>query len=247
MSSVFVGFTAGGLHALTGPDHLAALIPSCIGQHWTVAGLVGARWGLGHGLGAVMFGFLGFLVKGFFDVSALSSLMETAVGFSLVFIGMLGFREAFVWKNQAQVLPSYEFPKDDESKLAKRMKADHQPRLNSTATISMGILHGFTGTGHLVGVMPALTMPSAVTASLYLGGFCFGTLVAIAGFTSIIGEASVKLSSSKGSSQRVQSKILSFLSFLSSSFAIILGTIWIIQSLVLQDPNNQIEHQLHGT
>jgi len=28
------GVFAGGLHSITGPDHLAALLPICIGKRW---------------------------------------------------------------------------------------------------------------------------------------------------------------------------------------------------------------------
>ena len=47
------GLFAGGLHAVTGPDHLAALLPLCIGRRWWLASCTGAYWGLGHGIGAL--------------------------------------------------------------------------------------------------------------------------------------------------------------------------------------------------
>ncbi|CAM9220699.1 unnamed protein product [Heterosigma akashiwo] len=104
-----------------------------------------------------------------------------------------------------------------------------------------------TGTGHLIGVMPALVMPSFMKASLYLGGFCAGTLVAMAMFTSAIGEASLKISTSSRNSGKNQlrrgknenfedliadRKVLSSLGFFSSGVAIIMGIVWIFRSSV---------------
>jgi len=44
--AVSVGGTfAGGLHAVTGPDHLAALLPLCIGRRWWTAINTGLYWG----------------------------------------------------------------------------------------------------------------------------------------------------------------------------------------------------------
>jgi hypothetical protein len=62
------------------------------------------------------------------------------------------------------------------------------------STLITGILHGCTGTGHLLGVMPALAMPSWLCACAYLTSFGLGTMVAMSLFTAIVGEASAQLS-----------------------------------------------------
>jgi len=239
MAAIFAGFSAGALHALTGPDHLAALIPSCIGRHWSAAGLVGARWGLGHGLGAMLFGFIGFTVKGYFDLVAFSSYMEGAIGVTLILIGLLGYKEAFSFHRgeRQRMLSDMEKEQKHDKPLTKQGSHLH---LNSTATITMGICHGFTGTGHLVGVLPAMTMPSIFTATLYLGGFCSGTLLAIAAFTAVIGQTSNALSSSS-SSVSSRNKVLAILGFASSTFAIILGCIWIVRTMIGHD-EDAVQH-----
>ena len=51
------GCLAGGLHAISGPDHLAAVLPPCIGQRWWNSSRIGVLWALGHGLTASFWGF----------------------------------------------------------------------------------------------------------------------------------------------------------------------------------------------
>lgn len=99
------GSLAGGLHAISGPDHLAAVLPRCIGQRWWRASRVGALWAFGHGLSASVLGLLGFFLKDHLSRSAgsavimrsLASWAEVAVGGSLIAIGALGIKEARSW------------------------------------------------------------------------------------------------------------------------------------------------------
>ena len=91
------GIAAGGLHAVTGPDHLAALLPLCLGRRWYEAASTGATWGLGHGAGAVLVGMIAFALRGALNLHALAPYMEAAVGVSIVVIGITGYREAREW------------------------------------------------------------------------------------------------------------------------------------------------------
>ena len=50
--------------ALPGPDHLAAVLPRCIGQRWWRAFPVGAVWAVGHGVSACLLGAVAFFLKG---------------------------------------------------------------------------------------------------------------------------------------------------------------------------------------
>eukprot|EP00966_Prymnesium_polylepis_P235901 5455827-Prymnesium_polylepis.1 len=77
------GTFAGGLHAVSGPDHLAALLPMCMGRRWYRAVSAGALWGIGHGVGSALVGVLGFALRGAFNIDAVASYMEVAVGISI--------------------------------------------------------------------------------------------------------------------------------------------------------------------
>ena len=63
VASAWTGLVAGGLHTLTGPDHLAALAPLCIGRSRLQSFSVGALWGCGHDAGQVIFGIIFLLLK----------------------------------------------------------------------------------------------------------------------------------------------------------------------------------------
>jgi hypothetical protein len=94
------GLLSGSLHAITGPDHIAALLPSSVGQSAQSGLRIGAIWGLGHGISAMILGLAAFYLKGqiggsFSFLEKLSSFAELAVGLSLLLIGGMGARESF--------------------------------------------------------------------------------------------------------------------------------------------------------
>ena len=112
------GIFAGSLHAIAGPDHLAALIPRCCGLPWYRAVRVGAVWGLGHGVSATILGICGYLFKKGIRFSGViggpngnsfdllhhaGSFMELAIGISLIVIGLLGIKEAREWESPDDV------------------------------------------------------------------------------------------------------------------------------------------------
>ena len=51
-----------------GPDHLAAVLPRCIGKRWWIASRIGAMWALGHGVSASLLGLFAFFLKGEFII-----------------------------------------------------------------------------------------------------------------------------------------------------------------------------------
>ena len=59
-------------------------------------------------------------------------------------------------------------------------------------TLGTGILHGCSGSGHLLGVMPALAMPSWSVATTYLVMFGIGTRIAMSMFTAAVGTRSLR-------------------------------------------------------
>eukprot|EP00612_Vaucheria_litorea_P002073 CAMPEP_0171456412 /NCGR_PEP_ID=MMETSP0945-20130129/2906_1 /TAXON_ID=109269 /ORGANISM="Vaucheria litorea, Strain CCMP2940" /LENGTH=204 /DNA_ID=CAMNT_0011981825 /DNA_START=116 /DNA_END=731 /DNA_ORIENTATION=- len=196
---------------------MAVLLPSCIGVKAQRAWITGARWGFGHGLGASAFGVLAILVKKLlhFDLASASHWLELVLSGTLLAIGGNGLRESYFNVEVGRQSHIVEDAEDieltnltsDKSNSSDSVKNWHdsptrththddshnKSELSCMAAVSTGILHGFTGTGHLLGILPALTMPTASGASLYLFGFLTGTLVAMAGFTAVVGHLSVSL------------------------------------------------------
>ena len=62
------------------------------------------------------------------------------------------------------------------------------------AAFAIGTLHGFAGTAHFLGVVPALALPTGLDTLIYIGGFALGTVFAMVAFSSAIGLWSANIS-----------------------------------------------------
>jgi hypothetical protein len=84
LAATLAGLTAGLIHVLSGPDHLAAVAPLAggRGRAWRA----GFLWGLGHSGGVLAVGLLALALRGALPIDALSSWSEPLVG-----IGLWGF------------------------------------------------------------------------------------------------------------------------------------------------------------
>ena len=109
----------------------------------------------------------------------------------------------------------------DVPRPATQVAMNQRPReVGLPATLGTGILHGCSGSGHLLGVMPALAMPSWSIAFTYLLTFGLGTMLAMSIFTAVVGELSSQMS------ERLQDPSTpGRLALASSLFALIMGTV----------------------
>lgn len=244
------GIAAGGLHAVTGPDHLAALLPLCMGRRWYEAASTGATWGLGHGAGAMLVGMIAFALRGALNLHALAPYMEAAVGVSIVVIGITGYREARAWAASAKQSAATPGASTDEARSstdevcyapspgvlwapascsAAGVVMTHAcdeptPQAGVGRTLLNGVLNGVSGTGHILGVLPALAMPSWAVAGVYLGCFGLGTLLAMALFTGVVGELSSQLSEYTPVAPATSAMVASLV-------ALALGSVWTLRAL----------------
>lgn len=213
------GFFAGGLHAIAGPDHLAALLPRCCGQRWFKAGKIGALWGMGHGVSATIIGVLAFGLKNQVQraptVKALlagaSHVTEIAVGLSLIVIGVMGIKEAREWEDEVvpQSLSAAATP-------GAEMKQDAQKR----AVMFNGLLHGFSWDG-APSLAPALAVATWGGNLAFLSAYAAGTMGAMAITTTLIGEGTRRAGEVFNRPDIPQK-----LSYFSSFLAIAIGLIW---------------------
>ena len=179
--------------------------------------------GLGHGIGAALVGALAFCLRSALNLDALTTYMEAAVGISIMIIGVNGIAEAREWREDHE-----ESAVDGGASLSD--VAVDAPGIMST--LGTGILHGCSGSGHLLGVMPALAMPTWVCAAAYLGCFGLGTMIAMALLTGAVGEASVQMGERLN-----QPDVPAKLSMLTSLFALTMGALWTLRaSLELRLP-----------
>lgn len=165
MLYALAGLTAGLLHVLSGPDHLAAVAPLAT-ETDRAPWKAGLQWGLGHTAGVVLVGVLLVAFRELLPLDAVSAWSERVVGAALIGVGVWGFRRA--------------------ARLGTVGPHTHGPA-TTRASFGMGLLHGLAGSSHLFGVLPALALPTRTGALVYLGGFGAGAVLAMSAFASVVG------------------------------------------------------------
>ena len=198
MMLVLAGLVAGFVHVLSGPDHLAAIAPYAV-EAKRRAWRTGVRWGLGHAAGVFGVGLVILVLRNAFPVEAVSAWGERLVGFVLVGIGLWGVRAAL--------------------DRARRPRA-HVAHPHSHKAFAVGTLHGTAGSAHLLGVLPALALPSDLAAGAYLFLFGIASVAAMGTFAMLVGRFAERPGVS---GPRAQGALLG----LSSVIAIAVGGYWL--------------------
>jgi hypothetical protein len=179
-SFALIGLLAGLVHALSGPDHLAAVAPLVVEERrrgWAT----GLLWGMGHSAGVWGVGLLALALRGLLPVDRLSSVSERLVGAVLIGVGLWGLRR--VWLARYPVSPA-------AAPHPHHHAAPARPRLSP---LGIGTLHGLAGSSHLLGILPALALPSVAASFAYVIAFGLGSVAAMVAFSSMLGLAAVRL------------------------------------------------------
>lgn len=232
------GIFAGSLHAIAGPDHLAALIPRCCGLPWFRAARVGAVWGFGHGISATILGVCGYLFKkgvrlsGVFGAGAnggnsfdllhhAGSFLELAIGMSLIIVGLLGIKEAREWESPSPdhsgIACDVLIESDDGKTMTTTNKSVPQ---SSRAVLFNGILHGFSWDG-APSLAPAVAISTLRGSLTFLLSYALGTMVAMSFATTIIGEGT-----RRAAGKLDRPDLPRDLSLVSSFLALVVGIVW---------------------
>ena len=200
--ATFAGLLAGLVHALSGPDHLSAVAPLVIGEprrRWRM----GLLWGVGHSLGVWAVGLLALGLRGILPVARLSSWSERLVGAVLIGVGLWGLRRAF-----AARLPH------SHGDTARRERPGR-------AAVWIGSLHGLAGSSHILGLLPALALPSRGASLGYVVGFGLGAVAAMTAFSSAFGLVAARVTA-RGL-RAYQALLASF-----SLAAVVMGGYWLV-------------------
>jgi len=198
------GLSAGLIHALSGPDHLSAVAPLVINERsrrWRM----GLFWGIGHSVGVWIVGLIALALRGVLPVESLSSWSERIVGAVLIGVGLWGLRRAF-----AARLPSPHVHDEPDPN-----------RRPGRAAVLIGSLHGLAGSSHILGLLPALALPSRWASLAYVVGFGLGAMVAMTAFSSTFGLFAARITA-RGF-QAYQALLVAF-----SAAAILVGGYWLI-------------------
>ncbi|GAB2247225.1 hypothetical protein Droror1_Dr00007107 [Drosera rotundifolia] len=188
--SAWTGFSAGCLHTLSGPDHLAALAPLSIGRTRMESAVVGALWGCGHDAGQVIFGLIFLLLQDRLHIEVIRTWGTRVVGLTLLVIGAIGLKEASEGPTPCVALENGECDVG-ANEVALEGPAIAKKKMGF-ATFATGIVHGLQPDA-LMMVVPALALPSRMAGAAFLCMFLVGTVVAMGGYTVFIGSCTEAL------------------------------------------------------
>lgn len=174
---------------------------------------MGALWGLGHGFSATLLGASAFFLKGklskqFAIIEKVSNLANSAVGVSLLLIGLIGIKESME-----------EGPLDSDGD-------ENNKKGTYGAIFANGVLHGFSWDG-VPSIAPAIAMSSWQSAAIFLASYSIGTIIAMsfsAGTVSSLSSGLGKVANDP--------KLPKKLSFFSSLFAMLIGIYWVVQAFL---------------
>ncbi len=208
--SLFTGIFAGIVHVLSGPDHLAAISPLTLQKHhryWHC----GFSWGLGHTAGVWVISIPVFLFQDLLPLGPLSSWSERLVGVILILLGISGVRQVIYSRKNVPV-----------ADLISKQKQQNSTRTRKafTAPAWIGLIHGMAGTAHLLGILPALVLPTFAATLAYLIGFSVGGIAAMSAFSWGLGNITERLATRNIDARR-------WLRLGFSSMAMVVGIAWV--------------------
>lgn len=190
---IIAGIIASMLHVISGPDHLAAVMPFAI-ESKKKAWKIGLFWGFGHILGMLSIGVLFLIFKELIPVEKISEHSEQLVGLVLIGIGGWTFYRIFkkekkhkhlhIHSNSSQVIHKHAHNHEHENVHQHKHNNIKQSNLASS---SVGFLHGLAGIAHFLLFLPVLSFESQLDSIKYIVGFIIGTLLAMTSFAFVIG------------------------------------------------------------
>lgn len=188
--AAMLGGLAGATHVVTGPDHLAAVAPLAVSNRHR-AWATGLMWGIGHSSGTWALAVAALALRESMNVEAVSGWSERLVGVVLVAIGVWGLRRVVRSRRLAGMAAG-------ASAEPHRQHSDcqhgHAHGVQSGArsahphgALGVGTVHGLAGTSHLLGVLPALALPTRSDAVGYVLAFGVGSIIAMTAFAALVG------------------------------------------------------------
>lgn len=178
------GLAAGAIHVLSGPDHLAAVGPLAAGARrraWSA----GFRWGLGHAGGVLVIGVAAMALRGLVPVHALSSWSERIVGVTLIAIGLWALASTAWSIREAHEDAAHPHPHPHPRGWHGHLHV--RPDRPERAALAVGLIHGSAGVAHVMGIVPALALPTRLQAAAYLVAFGIGTIAAMTAYALLVG------------------------------------------------------------
>ncbi len=228
---LIAGLIASILHVITGPDHLAAVVPFAI-ETKKNAWKIGLSWGIGHLFGMMMIGILFLVFKEIIPVESISVRSEQLVGLVLIVIGIWVFIKIFIKRKSHKHLHihSDNSPKIHKHKHEHEHLASHSHTHEDTTkqsnfgALSIGFLHGLAGVAHFILFLPVLSFDTQSDSIFYIAGFGLGIIIAMTSFAFVIGKLASVVKNGHND------LFYNGIRFSGGLFAILIGIYWLISS-----------------
>lgn len=214
------GLLAGALHALLGPDHLAAVLPLSVGRPGTRA-WIGVRWGAGHAVGTWLLALVVALVGRMLPLDVLSGMAERLVGVALIGVGLWGLRVAY--RSHLHIHRHEHESRSPHQHLHLHGAEPHTPRAHvghRHAALGVGLLHGVAGAGPLVALLPAVFLPDRGQGLAYVLAYGLGAMLAMGVFAYVVARFAERLGYRSHAGYRRALVV-------ASGGAICVGTVWL--------------------
>lgn len=190
--AIGTGLAAGLVHVVSGPDHLAAVLPFAVDAPKRSLKL-GVYWGVGHGLGVILLGLAFLMIREVAPIELVSQGSELLVGLLLVGLGVWALR-----RSRLVVVHAHEHDHHDDEHVHPHMhvadpsvdRDDHpvagRHEAHHHSTLGFGFVHGLAGVGHLVAASPLLAL-GKLAAGAYLASYLLAGVLAMTVFARLAG------------------------------------------------------------
>ncbi|HWA76620.1 MAG TPA: hypothetical protein VG937_30005 [Polyangiaceae bacterium] len=165
-TAVLYGASSGALHAIAGPDHVLSLGPVVLTRPHG-AFRVGLTWGAGHSIGTLLLAVPLLLGTRFVHLPTLVGFGDRLAGFALIAMAVWSLWSA---RRQGAVAAA-----------------------DARNPLLVGTIHGATGAGGLLLVVPMLLTAQVSHGLAFLFAFSVGSSLAMACLTAGIGKLGRKL------------------------------------------------------
>lgn len=203
LAALALGLVAGIVHVLSGPDHVATVVPLAANTRHR-AWVIGFLWGTGLTSGFWLVGVLALALSDWVNWQRLGIWGDSLGGVALVGLGLWGLLRS---------VGPYALTLGHRSVLAEHSRTH--------LACFLGSLHGLAGSSHYLGVLPALIFSSHVAGVCYLAGFGIGTIATMV-FVAWGWGQSCAWAGGRGAHWE------GYLRTVSSLFALFIGVYWVV-------------------
>jgi hypothetical protein len=230
------GLLMGMIHVLTGADHLSALALLCVDKNSYESFKIGVTWGLGHSIGLIVVAIIFLAVSIEINLDKEGDIADKIVGAMMICLSGIGFYNAYKMSQPNAVIETIDVengtkepePEPTTNSYCSRMCVYFDmknPNNSRIASIFIGIIHGVSGPGAVLGLLPALALHNVTKSSIYLSSFCVASIIIMGTYAATWSN----ITNAIGNQTNID-KYNYYLIIITSSFSLTVGIVWLVLS-----------------